>query len=178
MIQGKMVVLRLATQADLAAITKIASDSAEWLFWDGGQISLDDVFGTLLATGAGTMSRLWAAWAGTEIIGFISLCHIDPVQRSAEINYLGLRADKSSPWIAADLVKTLLNFSFSILGLHRVYGRVYGHHKALNKLYQHLQFRPEGLQKEAVFQSGKWIDMALYGMLDYEWKARTEPKEV
>lgn len=172
MIQGRGFVLKLATQADFMAVLQIAGANADQLFWDRGEISLDDVFGTLLASDPGTVSRLWCVWKDQKVVGFVALSHISAVHRSAEIAYLGIHPDHASPWLASAIVDATLEFGFETLGLHRINGKVFASHSSLLKLYKRKGFRQEGEQKDVVYRKGGFEGFVLFGMLEDEWKAR------
>lgn len=172
MIQGRGVVLKLATPADFRRVLEIATSCSEWLFWDGGEISLDDVFATLLTTDAGTMSRLWCVWKGGEIVGFVALANISPVHQGAEITFLGLDQKHKSVWLASAILDAALRFSFETLGLHRIHGKVFKAHKSLLSLYKRKGFRQEGEQVDVVLRQGKWEGFVLFGMTVDEWKAK------
>lgn len=172
MITGRGFTLKLAEQKDFKAILEIAAGNADQLFWDRGEISLDDVFGTLLATDPGTSSRLWGIWQDQQIIGFITLNHISAIHQSAEVGYLGIRADKATPWLAGEISDTILEFSFETLGLNRIQWRVFESNKGFLAVAKRKGFTLEGTQKEVIHRKGGFDNLRLFAMLASEWKAK------
>ena len=171
MITGKHVVLVLTRPEDMPAIRKIAAQSAEWLFRDGGELSLDSLEAVLLSAADGTCSRLWSAWRAGEIIGFASMNDIDPVSRSAEGRFLGLRADAGGIWVYADILHTMARFGFTKLNLNRLTVRNYEDHHAVNALYKKGGFVLEGTAREAVWRDGRYVGMNFWALLAAEWRA-------
>lgn len=168
MISGRGVKLRLAEQKDMATIYKIAQKNAEWLFWDGGALSLDNLGATLLSTAGDTSSKLWVVLIEDQVKGFVSLNDINAIHRGAEIKYIGL--DEQTPWVFLDIVKTVLEFGFGTLNLHRIYGMVYATHPVLHKLYKRAGFREEGRAIDSTLIRGKWMTLVQYALTEEEWK--------
>lgn len=176
MITGRKVVLVEARREDMDAIRKIAAQCADWLFWDGGEISMDRLEQTLLATEAGTTSSLWSVWRAGEIIGFVTLNDIHPVHRSAEVRYLGLRADVADVWLFADVGKALYGFAFDRLNLNRLVCQHYARHTALSALYQHLGGTLEGTARQARWGKNGYEDLLTWAMLAQDWRALRDAK--
>lgn len=173
MITGRRVVLKLAEAVDFMPLLKIAAECSDWLFWDGGQLSLDNLFSVLLDAAPNTRSYLWSAWQEQEIVGFVSMNDINPVHLNGEIRYLGVKTATQSPWLAADIGCAAAEFGFNTLGLHRIWMKVYGEHTGLCAvLEKRLKVRLEGVQKDAILKQGRWSDFHLFALTRDEWNAR------
>lgn len=181
MIPGRDFVLKATEVGDLGRIREIAALNAEHLFWDGGQLSLDNLWATLSRSDPATSSIVWSIWKAGQIEGFVSFNHIHPVHRSAEVGYLGLHPGVGNPWMIGAVVDSVLEFGFKTLGLNRIWGKVFAGHNVLLKLYAHKHFRHEGESKNAVFISGEFRSIHQFGLLANEWRAlqaaRADPPE-
>ena len=71
-----------------------------------------------------------------------------------------------------DAMKTLLNYGFLKLKLHRVYLTVYSYNKRAIKLYEKLGFKHEGVNREGNFWNGRFWDSYRMAILDREWKRK------
>ena len=172
MLEGKAVVLRMTESADVPTIHAIASAGAATLFWDNGALQLDGLMPVLLAHESGTNAVLWTAWRGSEIVGFVSLNDVQPVHRSAEIKYGGVRADCAGSGIATEITEIVLRLAFTTLNLNRVTGRAYASHQPICRLRERAGFRLEGVLQDAVWKTDHWESLNLYAILRSEWAAR------
>jgi len=122
MIQGRRIAFRYANAGDVGILKKAAEDCKEWLFWDGGQLSMDSFPAALQQDGGKT----WVAELPGEPVGFITLADQNITQRSVELRYVALTKESSNPWLYMDLLNTVGILCFTVLGLHRAHGKVYG----------------------------------------------------
>jgi RimJ/RimL family protein N-acetyltransferase len=67
-----------------------------------------------------------------------------------------------------------LAFAFDELNLHRVQVTVFSTNERSIALFEKLGFRREGVFREFLHRDGERYDMVLYGLLEHEWRARSE----
>lgn len=68
-----------------------------------------------------------------------------------------------------DITKTILNYGFTKLKLHRIQLRVYEYNSRAINVYQKLGFKLEGIKREDVLYKGKFYNHLLMGILKNEW---------
>jgi|GEM_PF-1047893 len=80
-----------------------------------------------------------------------------------------------------DMIETLLEVCFQVLGLRKVSLNAYEFNEAI-RLYERLGFIREGAFRKERFVRGKWWDEYRYGLFKTEWAAQRgisiEPDEV
>ncbi|EIE97110.1 GNAT family N-acetyltransferase [Saccharomonospora glauca] len=75
---------------------------------------------------------------------------------------------------AGDAVRTVLDFAFTTLGLHRVTAAVGPDNRAGMALVKNLGFTREGVLRDHVHTNGAWRDSVLFSMLAPEWRTARE----
>jgi ribosomal-protein-alanine N-acetyltransferase len=78
-------------------------------------------------------------------------------------------ADHWGRGYATDAVRTMLDFGFGMLDLHRVTAAIGPDNAASLALAQKLGFTFEGRLRDHVFTNGAWRDSLLYSILSREW---------
>jgi RimJ/RimL family protein N-acetyltransferase len=90
----------------------------------------------------------------------------------------GVRAAKLGAAIAAghwghgyahDATRTIIDFAFTTLELHRISGAIGPDNAASIALVTRLGFTQEGWLRDHVFTNGAWRDSILYSLLAHEW---------
>jgi RimJ/RimL family protein N-acetyltransferase len=105
---------------------------------------------------------------GERHIGNIALQHIHGINRSAE--FAILIGDKSA-WgqgYGNEAGRLLCAHGFAVLNLHRIYCGTYAHNIGMMHLAEKLGMRLEGLQRQAAYKNGSYVDVVLYGLLSSE----------
>ena len=103
-----------------------------------------------------------------NIVGRIGLHHINYPNRIAEIGYW-LADGLQGRGIIFKSCKTLINHAFNELGLNRIEIKCgIGNNKS-RAIAEKLQFKQEGILRQAELLNGKFIDLYLYAMLKEEW---------
>ncbi len=72
----------------------------------------------------------------------------------------------------SDAARTILDYAFTELKLHRIELLVYNYNHRAFKVYKHLGFKKEGMKREHNFYKGKYHDTILMSILDREWRKR------
>ncbi len=73
--------------------------------------------------------------------------------------------------IATDAARTITDYGFQELGLHRVSAAVGPDNTASIRLVEQLGMVREGVIRDHVFTNGAWRDSVLYSALAEEWAA-------
>ncbi|UCC78535.1 MAG: GNAT family N-acetyltransferase [Candidatus Zixiibacteriota bacterium] len=101
-----------------------------------------------------------------KVIGMLTLIRKNHMQGqigwSLGVEYRGLG-------YATEAAKALIEYGFSILGLHRIYADTTSENSASWRVMERLGMRKEACLKEAEFRDGKWLDFLTYGVLASEW---------
>lgn len=71
---------------------------------------------------------------------------------------------------ALDATRTIIDFGFTTLGLHRISGAIGPDNTASIALVTRLGFTEEGRLRDHVFTNGAWRDSILYSLLAHEWE--------
>jgi [ribosomal protein S5]-alanine N-acetyltransferase len=74
---------------------------------------------------------------------------------------------------ALDTTRTIIDFGFTTLGLHRISTAIGPDNAASIALVTRLGFTKEGRLRDHVFTNGAWRDSILYSLLVQEWPARS-----
>lgn len=103
-----------------------------------------------------------------RLIGFARL-GLTGVQ-AAKLGY-AIAAEHQGHGYATDATRTLLDFAFGPLGLHRVTAAIGPDNTASLALVSRLAFTHEGRLRDHVFTNGVWRDSELFSILAHEWKS-------
>jgi [ribosomal protein S5]-alanine N-acetyltransferase len=90
----------------------------------------------------------------------------------ADIGYL-VRADHWGRGLGTDIARTLIDFGFRHLQVHRIWA---GHHPdngASGRVLEKVGMVHEGRLREHTFSHGVWRDSIVYSILDREWDSPT-----
>jgi len=71
---------------------------------------------------------------------------------------------------ATDAARTIIDFGFTTLGLHRISAAIGPDNAASIALVTQLGFTKEGRLRDHVFTNGAWRDSILYSLLTHEWE--------
>jgi RimJ/RimL family protein N-acetyltransferase len=103
-------------------------------------------------------------------IGNCGLHNIEPVNHCAEF---GIFIGEKEYWgqgLGTEATRLVLKHGFEDLNLHSIYLNVYSTNPRAKKAYEAAGFVQEGVQREAVFKDGRFIDLILMSILQSEWK--------
>jgi [ribosomal protein S5]-alanine N-acetyltransferase len=122
--------------------------------------------------GQGSDDLVWAI-ADNEsntCLGHAGLYHIDHRVRSCEF---GILIGDSSQWgkgIGREVTSAILTYGFDELNMNRIDLSVLASNARAIRLYQGLGFVQEGIQREAQYRAGKYLDVVLMSILRSERK--------
>lgn len=177
MLHGTYVTLRPMERADIPRMWEFAQDM------DLGLVTGADGRPTPLAmierwydekwAGAQTDAVRWAIQAHDLLIGGVEMTAIDWRNRSAELAvWIGDRAWRRRG-CGSDAMRLALNYSFRVLGLHRVSYLAAAPNPAALAAYQAVGFVEEGRMRQAIYRDGEYHDVVALGVLRDEWKDDT-----
>jgi RimJ/RimL family protein N-acetyltransferase len=102
---------------------------------------------------------------GDRHIGNVGLHHLNLVDRHAE---LGIAIGEKEHWQkghGTEAIRLMVDYGFSTLNLHRIYLCVHDNNPRAIAAYEKVGFRREGIMRQALFRSGKYIDLLLMSLL-------------
>ncbi len=116
------------------------------------------------------MFGIWAVDVAKRLhrgVGVCGLTSIDRVNQCAEFS-LYIAPSEQKHGFGTDALKTLLRHSFRDQNLNRIYGQTYDKNPALD-MFKKIGMKYEGLDREAYFRNGKFIDCHRVSMLRSEF---------
>jgi diamine N-acetyltransferase len=106
---------------------------------------------------------------GGRLIGTCQLTGINPVGRSADLQIRIGVAGARGKGLGLEAVRLLLAFGFRDLNLHRIALQVFATNARAIKTYEAAGFRHEGTIRDGAFIDGRFVDVAVMGMLESEF---------
>lgn len=104
-----------------------------------------------------------------ELLGAGGLCYINWLHRNAEISlYIGKNNSYIDDIFAPDAAKTIIEYGFNEVGLHKIWTEVYDFDISKQKLLEKLCFVKEGLKRESYWLNGEWHNALVYSLLKSE----------
>ncbi len=103
--------------------------------------------------------------AGAEMVGFARLAFAGV--RAAKLGY-AVRADAWGNGFATDATRSIIDFGFNELKLHRISAAIGPDNEASIAVIKKLGFQYEGRLRDHVFTNGAWRDSLLYSRLASE----------
>lgn len=175
---GRGLELRLLRPADARPLFMLVEAGRvrlrRWLPWVDLTREAEDTRRFILRTqaqvreGTGATFGLW--WRG-RLVGVAGYNWIDDANRSAAVGYW-LAAEAEGRGLMTAAVAALLRHGFGDLDLHRIELRAGVRNRRSRAVAERLGFRREGTLRQAEWVSGRWVDHAVYGLLDEDWRGR------
>ncbi|MBM6614870.1 GNAT family N-acetyltransferase [Desemzia sp. RIT804] len=103
-------------------------------------------------------------------IGWVSLSDVQFKNRGAELSIAILDEKNRHKGYGTDALNLMCKFGFYELGLHKIRLSVHSNNEGAIKLYEKIGFKKEGIDREGLFQDGKWLDVYYYGLLLNDWQ--------
>ncbi len=145
----------------------------EWLPWVDPTRSVEDTrryIQSTLAQFAANDGLAAGIWCTGELAGAIALHKIDWPNRNSSIGYW-LAAPFQGKGLVTDACRTLVTHAFCNLGLNRLEIRCATGNQKSRAIPERLGFMPEGVIRQAQWINGRFVDLAIYGMLNSDWSA-------
>lgn len=103
---------------------------------------------------------------GDQLVGFARLAFAGV--QAAKLGY-AIAHDHQRRGYATDAVRTMLDFAFGPLDLHRVSAAIGPENAASLAVVERVGFTHEGTLRDHVFTNGAWRDSVLFSVLTDEW---------
>jgi RimJ/RimL family protein N-acetyltransferase len=173
-LQTERLVLRPYSEADFDALHELYSDEtvARWLY-DGPathadtRARLDRCLERVALTETTGLSAAVTlpddAYVGGLVLWYTSFEH-----RSAEVGYSLLPRHQGNGY-AVEATRALLDWAFSVAGVHRVAARLEPRNVASARVAEKLGMRAEATFVENEWVKDEWQSEAVYAILDREW---------
>ncbi len=174
---GEGVELRPLTRADAAeAFSLIAANRAHldrWLRWSSTVQTLADVQG-FIAQFSEKQLRGDGFHLGIRVDGRLAggcICwYIHRQNRNAEVGYW-LGAEYLGRGLATRAANAVVDRLFSGEGVHRVEMQCAVDNSPSRAIAERLGFRLEGIRRDSHWITDRFLDHAIYGLLESEWRA-------
>ncbi|WP_440766957.1 GNAT family N-acetyltransferase [Natronorubrum sp. DTA7] len=111
--------------------------------------------------------------ADSSPVGTIGFNAIEWEPRQAEIGYW-VAPEHHERGYGTDAADRLVTYGFDQLGLHKITARVFEFNEASRRLLESVGFTREGVHRDDVFVDGAFRDTYWYGLLEDEWRDRSE----
>ncbi|NLA96303.1 MAG: GNAT family N-acetyltransferase [Clostridiaceae bacterium] len=118
----------------------------------------------------GTRNFVLACRYEKETIGLVTLSDLDTVMGNGETGIMLAGRAWQGRGFATEAMQLMLGYAFCELGLHRVYARVAAENTPSLNLFRRLGFQEEGRLREAMRRGGRFVDLILFGLLEYEFR--------
>ncbi|MEU8240171.1 GNAT family protein [Actinoplanes missouriensis] len=168
---GRVVTLREFREDDAASSLAVIGDDrvTQWLSFDSrGPAEADAmVRGAVARAKRDPRDEYYLAievergFAGFVRLGFSGV-------EAAKLGY-AVRADQWGKGLATDAARTLVQFGFAALGLHRISAAIGPDNFASIAVAKGLGMTYEGRIRDHVFTNAQWRDSLLYSVLETEW---------
>lgn len=101
-------------------------------------------------------------------LGNMSIWHVSRLGKVGEIGYW-VRSDATSKGVATETAQAMLSLGFHTLGMHKITLRIAVGNEASVKVAEKLNFTREGVLREELRVRGRWLDHALFSLLEHEY---------
>jgi ribosomal-protein-alanine N-acetyltransferase len=169
--------LRPMHEGDAAAHYAVFSDPEVTRYWSRGPwTALSEAEEAIAATvaayedGGGLRLGLVLRTSG-ELIGNVSLHHLEEASRRCEIGYALARAHWGHGYVTEGL-QAMVDHGFGALGLNRIEADIDPRNAASARVLEKIGFQKEGYMPERWIVQGEPADTAWYGLLRRYWEAR------
>lgn len=107
-----------------------------------------------------------------DLVGVISLV-ISSEHRRAELGYW-IAVGNWGRGYATEASEAVLDFGFDVLGLHRIDSRHFLRNPASGRVMQKLGMQYEGTQRDWAIRWDRFETLALYAILEPEWRSQRD----
>jgi [ribosomal protein S5]-alanine N-acetyltransferase len=169
---GDRIRLREFTEDDVPSALRVVGDTrvTDWLSFDAKTTEQTHsmLSGVVQRAQAEPRTEYYLAVTSLDgaLIGFarLGLAGVE----AAKLGF-AIAADEWGHGYATDAAKTLINFGFRVLKLHRISAAVGPENAASLAIVARLGFQPEGRIRHHVYTNGEWRDSLLFSLLYHEW---------
>jgi ribosomal-protein-alanine N-acetyltransferase len=171
-IAGRLITLRDFRREDVDAAHAVVGDEkvTRWLSFDTRSRAETSAMIKEVVERAQVEPRtefyLAVTLPDNDLIGFARLA-LNGV-RAGKLGY-AIRADQWGKGYATDAARTLINYGFEQLSLHRISAAIGPDNDPSIALVRRLGFQYEGRIRDHVHTNGAWRDSLLFSILTHEW---------
>lgn len=108
------------------------------------------------------------------LVGTISLI-IKREHQRAELGYW-IAVDCWNRGYATEASRKIIDFGFETLGLHRIESRHFLRNPASGRVMEKIGMKQEGIERDLVMKWNRFESLALYSILEPEWRAQRSRK--
>ncbi len=167
-LRGKTVTIGPVTPNDTGALflwlNDVESSNLDLAFRPVDWMSYNTWLGDFAANSSRVLFAIRAI-SNPKIIGFVMLKNIQPIHRWAELGIrIGNAADRGKGY-GREATELVLKYAWNQLNLNRVQLSVFANNERAIRAYLAAGFSIEGVQRQAVFIDGNWLDQVLMGVL-------------
>lgn len=146
----------------------------EWLPWVDRTHSAEDIRDyirkVVIPQSQANQGPICGIWCAGEFAGGLGCHPIDWANRSCALGYW-LDANFRGHGVMTRCCAALIRYLFEESKLHRVCIRCATKNTASCVIPQRLGFRREGVELEAEWVAGRWVDLLNWALLESEWQA-------
>jgi ribosomal-protein-serine acetyltransferase len=157
-----------------AAVARNRASLREWLPWVDRTHSAEDlrtyIRNVAIPQYEAQLGPICAIWVDGELAGGIGCHPIDWANRSCAFGYW-LDARFRGQGVMTRCCAAMLGYLFEVLNLHRVTIRCATGNMRSCAIPERLGFRREGLEREAEWVGGRWVDLWNWAILEDEWRS-------
>ena len=168
--------LRTLTEADVADVLAVFSDPLVLRYWDGPLLTTQqDAMDYIERIHYGFRRQELLQWGIADrpadaIIGTCTLTNLSTLHGRAEIGF-ALRQARWGQGLGSEAVRSVIDFAFAALGLHRLEADVDPRNMRSLRLLERLGFRREGHLRERYYMNGERQDAVMLAMLRTDWES-------
>lgn len=107
-----------------------------------------------------------------ELIGNISLAHINEVNRTAELGIFIGEEKNMSKGYGTEAIKLLLDYGFNQLNLNNIMLKLLSFNSRAYKCYEKAGFRKFGIWKQSIYFNGKYYDEIFMNVLKKDFNKK------
>jgi ribosomal-protein-serine acetyltransferase len=122
---------------------------------------------TQLADAEGLQAGIWS---GNQLAGHIGYFRTDKRNRRTSIGYW-IGAEFEGRGLITRACRLMIDYAFEALDMHRVEIGCAVDNLRSRAIPEKFGFRPEGVLRQCDWMHGRFLDIAIYGMLAPEWRA-------
>ncbi|CAH0535527.1 Spermidine N(1)-acetyltransferase [Vibrio stylophorae] len=161
--------LRALERSDLRFIHQMNNNRSVMAYWfEEPYESFDELEELYQKHIHDNAERRFVAEDNHTVIGLVELIEIDYIHRNAEFQIIISPAYQGKGYARA-LIRKALDYSFSILNLHKVYLTVAVNNDKAIHLYQSCGFIEEGHLVEQFFTNGRYLDAKRMYILQHDY---------
>lgn len=188
MIAGKKIVLKaieenniewMRKQRNLPEMRKyyrewkeISKDQQRWWYTDrGNNMNQNHVYFEIHALNKNDYckeSKYYVRGADESLIGCTGLHYVDWRLRSAEFGVF-IAKDVKGKGLGVDALRTLFDYGFKEMNLHKIWAEVYNNNIALDVYTKGLGMKEDGVLRDSYFCDGKYGNSTMLSVLENEW---------